>query len=407
MNILSVMVRKCYCVQTKIKSLNLLKYLNIITLLTFLFLNTAFAQTDFFGYFETEGDRMSFANSQYSFGYHKLRVDFEKERADGIIIAGNINWRKYHGKTTWNVLDFIPRALWESDFPEGEYFITIGDTVFLDNIYARKSFRFMDITVGRQPISLGTGYAWNPLDIFNRKDLMDPTYEQPGVGALRVEVPIGDRMGLDLILVSDSDSTDQTKMIQFKAGKGRFDYTLNVAEQYHLFPYWRTADSLKTHDTFKFIGGSFVGQIGEVGLWGEWLYSKNAYASFVEWVFGADHTFENGLYIMGEFFHNGLGAKDNELGFNHFAHFLGGETHSLMQNYMFIGMNYRFTDFISGGMFAFGNVDDGSFSFVPQVEWSLEEDVSLSLIFSKNIGGANSEYGVQDTAIRLKLRAYF
>jgi len=47
--------------------------------------------------------------------------------------------------------------------------------------------------VGEQQISLGTGYAWNPTNIFNVKDLPDPTYEQPGHTALRADLPVGER----------------------------------------------------------------------------------------------------------------------------------------------------------------------------------------------------------------------
>jgi hypothetical protein len=66
------------------------------------------------------------------------------------------------------------------------------DEMYLDNIYLRTSFQLFDFTIGKQPISLGTGYAWNPLDIFNRKDLIDPTYEQAGINALRMEIPVLD-----------------------------------------------------------------------------------------------------------------------------------------------------------------------------------------------------------------------
>ena len=76
--------------------------------------------------------------------------------------------------------------------------------MYLDNIYLRTSFQRFDFTIGKQPISLGTGYAWNPLDIFNRKDLIDPTYEQAGINALRMEIPVMDGGTLDIIIEPDS-----------------------------------------------------------------------------------------------------------------------------------------------------------------------------------------------------------
>ena len=38
--------------------------------------------------------------------------------------------------------------------------------------------------MGKQQISLGTGYVWNPTDVFNIKELFDPTYEHI-IGAAR------------------------------------------------------------------------------------------------------------------------------------------------------------------------------------------------------------------------------
>ena len=80
-------------------------------LLIFLFLFPLNAQTQYFGYFESEADRINFNNKAYSFGYHKVRVDFEHPREDGITISGNVNWQTYHGQTTWNFLDFLPKNL--------------------------------------------------------------------------------------------------------------------------------------------------------------------------------------------------------------------------------------------------------------------------------------------------------
>lgn len=372
-----------------------------------LWLNPLLAQVDFFGYFESELDQIQFTDKQYSFGYNKLRLDFESRPNDQILFVGNINVQKFFGKTTWNFLDFIPKPAWEGLFPEDQLQITINDTLYLENLFLRVSFQKFDLTLGRQPIAQGTGYAWNPLDIFNRKDLIDPTYELPGVDAIRVEIPLGERMGLDVIVAPDSSWKMSTKMMQLKLGLGSFDFTMNWAQQFHLFPYWKIMDIMITHDIIEFIGGSFVGQIGEIGLWGEGLWSMDAVKDFGEFVVGADHTFDNGLYIMAEYFHNTLGAEIEELAFRHYQYYFTGETLGPMQNYLFFVTQYALTDFISGGLFGFGNLDDQSFSIIPLVEWSAFENVTFSLWVSQAIGEKNTEFGVQDIAVRLRLRAYF
>jgi len=74
--------------------------------------------------------------------------------------------------------------------------ITFSDRTFLDNAYLKLSLKAFDLTVGKQQISLGTGYVWNPTDVFNIKDPLDPTYEQPGHNALRVDVALGNNTTL-------------------------------------------------------------------------------------------------------------------------------------------------------------------------------------------------------------------
>jgi len=376
-----------------------------------------FGQTEFFGYMESEFDQMQLRNQQYNFGYNKLRIDMESRPTDRVLLGANLNIQKFYGKITWNFLDFLPEYIWKPVFhPEdepdsiwiSEMPITIGDTLFLDNIYLRATFNRLDLTIGRQQISLGTGYAWNPLDIFFRKDLFDPSYEQPGVNAIRVEIPLGDRMSFEIILSPEESWELTTKMVQGKVGIGSFDFTVNVAEQFQLFPYWRTEDTLSTHRNEKLLGGSFVGQIGEIGLWGEgWFGSKSKPEASGEYLLGLDHTFDSGTYVMGEYYHNSIGADISELFFDHYMFYFTGETHSLMQNYLFFMVNQNVTEFVSIGLFGIANLDDKSVAINPQVNWNAFENVDVSLFISKTFGEKDTEFGIQDWAIRIRLRAYF
>ena len=70
-----------------------------------------FAQIDIFGYFESEYDNIQFTNTDYNFGYNKLRLDLESRLSDQVVMAGNINFQLYHGKTNWDLIDFIPESI--------------------------------------------------------------------------------------------------------------------------------------------------------------------------------------------------------------------------------------------------------------------------------------------------------
>ena len=94
-----------------------------------------------------------------------------------------------------------------------EYFyrFSFSDQTFLDNAYVMIRMKYADLIVGKQQISLGTGYVWNPTDIFNIKDILDPTYEQPGHNAIRLDIPIGTKYNLTGIYSPDDTWKNSTK----------------------------------------------------------------------------------------------------------------------------------------------------------------------------------------------------
>ncbi len=262
------------------------------------------AQAEFFGYYETELDVARISGQQYNYGYNKMRLDLTAYPAESVTIGANLNIQRFSGQTTWNVLDFLPERIWKPFLGDSAVFpITLPDTLYLDNVYIRLNFPFFDLTVGKQQISLGTGYAWNPVDIFNRKELLDPTYEQTGVTALRMELPLADRIGLDLILVPEDSWENSAKMIQGKVGLGSFDLTASFAEYNAPNPYWRLAPAIMppTHTIRQRIGGSIVGEILGIGIWGEGMWDlKDQPIDFNEYLIGLDHTFDFRTYILAE-----------------------------------------------------------------------------------------------------------
>lgn len=370
------------------------------------------AQTDFFGYYEGEFDQLKFANQTYNYGYNKLRLDFEAHPDDAVTIGANINIQKYFDNISWNLFDFLPSNIWQPTFgTEAEFPIALLDTFYLDNIYLKAGFEHFDLTIGKQQISLGTGYAWNPIDIFNTKQLLDPTYEQTGVNAVRVEIPIKGRTNLDVILSPGTDWKESVKMLQLKTGVGRFDIQGTIGQ----YTWKRTNFDLnkfainKLKDERTLLGGSIVGELAGAGIWieGAWNKMENS-DDFSEVVIGTDYTFENSLYIIMEYLHNENGVSNGDnLDINNYLQYFMGETHSLMQDYLFGFINYPLNDFIQIGLLGFGNLNDKSAALNPQILWNLFQDVDLTIMYSHFIGDDNTEFGVQDWGWRIRLRGYF
>jgi hypothetical protein len=379
-----------------------------------------FAQTDFFGYYEGEFDQLKFANQTYNYGYNKLRLDFEAHPDDAVTIGANINIQKYFNNISWNLLDFLPSNIWKPMFqPEGypeetwitEFPIALLDTCYLDNVYLKAGFKHFDLTVGKQQISLGTGYAWNPIDIFNTKQLLDPTYEQTGVNAVRAEIPLKGRTNLDVIISPGTDWKESVKMLQLKTGLGRFDLNGTIGQYIWQRTQFNPTTFLidKQRNLRTVFGGSIVGELASAGIWIEsaWNKMENS-GDFSEVVVGGDYTFNNGLYIIMEYLHNenGVSSKDN-LDINHYLQYFMGETHSLMQDYLFGFLSYPINDFIQFGLLSFGNLNDNSATLNPQIVWNLFQDVDLTIMYSHFIGDDNTEFGVQDWGWRIRLRGYF
>ncbi len=379
-----------------------------------------FAQTDFFGYIESEFDQLKFANQTYNYGYNKLRLDFETHPDDAVTIGANINIQKYFDNISWNLLDFLPINIWKpifqpEDYPEErwitEFPIALLDTLYLDNVYLKAGYEHFDLTVGKHQISLGAGYAWNPTDIFNTKQLLDPTYEQTGVNAIRAEISIKGRTNLDVILAPGKDWEESVKMLKFKTGFGRFDMYGTIGQ----YDWQRTQFNPTTFMIDKqnnlrtVIGGSVVGELAGIGIWTEGAWNKMENSNdFSEVIVGCDYTFTNGLYIIMEYLRNqnGVSNRDN-LNINHYLQYFMGETHSLMQDYLFGYINYPLNDFVQIGLLGFGNLNDNSVALNPQLLWNLFQDVDLTIMYSHSIGDDNTEFGLQDRGWRIRLRGYF
>mgnify|MGYP006883066223 CR=1 FL=1 len=375
------------------------------------------AQPEFFGYFESEADVMQLGSEQYNFGYHKFRLDIEARPNENVLIGVNINAQQFWGKTTWNLIDFIPQI-----YPEGTaYFYTIPDTILLDNIYTKLSFPYADLTLGKQQISPGVGYAWNPTDIFNSKSLMDPSYEQTGVKALRLDIPLGDRASAIAIIQPEPDLDYSTQQYILKTGFRSFDFS--ATGSYQGKPDW-TSTILGRNDIMErsMLGGSVIGEFLGWGIWGEYSnntlktelppYSSfappNSEETFTEYLVGVDHTFDNSVYVLIEHLHNGLGAKAKEdLWLSDYLLALGGETHSLNQDYGFFYIMHPTFDYVSLSALIIANFNDKSGTYAPQLDWNVFEDTNISLQGNFSWGAEDTEFGLQEWGLRLRLRSDF
>ena len=379
----------------------------LLMLFVILFSVASLSQTlQWSGYYEPQFAGMTVKDQYLQLVSNKLRVDLNADLSDRVSFGANFDYITYHGKTKWYILDFLTPSV-TSEVPQGMesfYILPFSDRHFLDNAYIKLSFKHFDLTVGKQQISLGTGYVWNPTDVFNIKELFDPTYEQPGHNALRVDVPIGSMYTFTALFSPEDNWKNSAKLIQLKGRISHFDYTLIGIEKV-----WRFHDYtqlgfenmvfLELPEKRQLLGASTAGELLGLGVWAEYAFnwmenSKN----FYELVVGTDYTFNFQTYVMVEYYRNTSGKTDYEqYNLNDWMRLITMEQKAISRDQVYTFIQHPATDLLTIGISTIYSLSDNSFALVPTLNYSLSDDVEIfaylnfnfgreGKVFSKNMG---------------------
>jgi len=370
-----------------------------------------------FGYFEPQYLGTHISAGYYQLFTNKLRVDVKSVLSDKITFAANINTITYHGKKEWNILDFLAPDIRDT-IPvtlRPLYTLPFENQTLLDNAYVRLSLMGFDLTVGKQQISLGTGYVWNPTDVFNVKDVLDPTYEQPGHNAVRLDIPVDGRHTATLLYAPEASWGESGKLLQLKGGAGRFDYSLTLIETRWTFHDYSRFDAGSLNfaalpERRRLWGGSAVGELLGMGVWAELAFNTMERSKdFYELVLGSDYTFDFQTYFMVEYYRNTLGKSDyRTYGLNDWMRFFTSEQKSVTRDQFYSLVQHPVTDLLVLGFQCLLSLSDGSCSFVPLARYSLSDDTELFAYLNLNIGSEGKTYGCSlGRAGLLRLRVYF
>jgi len=371
---------------------------NALILITAALLVVAAAQAqevDVFGYFEPQYYGVYFNDTYCQFQSNKLRVDLKSTAIANTEFGADVIFLLYHGKTNWNILDFLPETISSTIPPELRpfYEFDYGDTLYLDNVYARFALNRFAVTVGKQQISLGTGYFANPTDIFNTKDALDPTYEQPGHNALRMDLQVTPRLSfMALYSPIEFDFENSGKLLRAKLGLGHFDLSVLGCETQYTATDFYTFE--QTHERRRILGADIVGELVGMGVWAEGIYnffedSDDGY----EFLFGTDYTFESGLYAMLEYHRNSMAESNHEdYDLNDWMRFYVGETKTIASDQIYGLVQYPLTDMLVIGGSVVLSPSDGSAAIIPMIQYSLFQNIELTLMGNVYIGEEGTAY---------------
>ncbi len=372
---------------------------------------------EIFGYYESQVMGTGLQGEFYQLFTNKLRVDLKSDLSDNITFAANFDYIHYLGKTEWNVLDFLSDDV-TSTIPEDMqslYVIAFSNDTFLDNAYIKFSFKPFDLTLGKQQISLGTGYVWNPTDVFNIKDVLDPTYEQPGHTALRLDIPLSPAYTLTALYAPEETWEKSTKLLQLKGAISHFDYNIIAVERVWPFHDYIEFDTenmnfVDVSEKRKMLGGSTVGELLGLGVWAEYAYNwMEKSDDFYELVVGADYTFDFQTYVMMEYYRNTLGKSDYEdYDINDWMRFLAAEQKAICRDQAYIFAQHPATDLLNVGLQTIYCFSDNSIAFVPTLIYSLSDNVDVYAYLNFNLGKEGTVYGKNmGNGGLIRIRAYF
>ncbi|UCG11164.1 MAG: hypothetical protein JSU72_11435, partial [Deltaproteobacteria bacterium] len=304
--------------------------------------------------------------------------------------------------------------------------------LFLDRFNAGFALPKADIIVGRQPITFGKAFFWNPLDVFLPFDprQFDRDYK-PGVDALRVDYPFGPFSGMTFVAAAgrEVDGTGQFADGDSTVSASWYGSAL-LARGFTTWKGWDLSlQGGKIYGGYQ-LGGGLVGEIGPIALRTEAAYFSAMDGSqplppslggdLVEDSFtavvGIGRWFDNTLRLEFEYLFNSAGDPDNLDG--SFVRFATGTILQMSRNVTGFLVSYEFLPIVVGQLVWLYSWDDSSNNLQPIVTWSMADNIDLLLGASINVGSRpvvtstgqvelQSEFGTFPNLYFMQFKWYF
>ncbi|MFH1538263.1 MAG: hypothetical protein ABIH66_04840 [bacterium] len=259
--------------------------------------------------------------------------------------------------------------------------------LWLDRFNMRFSFPNADLTIGRQAVTFGKAYFWNPLDVFAPFDpsQFDRDYK-PGVDALRYDLYLSDFTGVTLVGAAGAKLSPPGSVARAPQSFAADWYgSALLARYFTTVNGWDySVQGGKVHGGWQ-LG---VGAVGEVGAWqtrveAAWfsasgnpprsmLVAGDLFEDSLTTVIGVGRYYENTLDIELEYFHNGSGdSRDLDTSFFRQQY---GATRQIGRHILGGMASYEFDPLLKGQLVTLVSLTDRSSQFQPLLTRSLSDD---------------------------------
>jgi hypothetical protein len=265
---------------------------------------------------------------------------------------------------------------------KSEIFPLVGvsrvDQLVWDRAFFKISVPQADVTLGKQRIAWGTGYIWNPTDVFNPFTLSFAVEEEQEqeVEAVRVEAPLGALAGIDAFVLTGDEWLNLKKGIRTNTTIGLYDLALSYVDL------GKGAFQLGFDTSGELLG---LGVRGEIAM-----VAPAAADRYFNYVLGWGYTLENGWGMDMEYYYNGRGEHNKED--YDWTGLLAGNINQLGRDYYYFGL-HKMLDEITGIRFSLLlNADDLSSIFYPSFSRNISQNIDVGLDALLQGGEDGSEY---------------
>ena len=349
------------------------------------------------GYIEMNLDAFK-NNDAYFFGYNKLRIDSEREISNAFLINFSVICLNNFGKKVFYSSDYLPRI--DDDLNEIPP-IAINDRIYFDQLYFSYKKNNFKILVGKQPVYYGSGYVWNPVNNISDKNSIDPSYEIEGINTIRMHY-FSSKRDYDFILVPNYDGSYASMF----SSMGFTSLSQSIRIYMSHFSKNVIMEDKLTDSLQNTIGISQAGALYGIGLWSEFNSYINNNRN--DWLFGFDYTFNNGVYMMYERYHQDIYEKfENGYSSDIIMNYLNGNIRSIGSDYSFFSLGIFMDEFTRISLQSILNHTDGSSILFPQIDYSIMDDVDLLLMLYIFNGDRKTEFGIHDWGIKSRMQIYF
>jgi hypothetical protein len=384
---------------------------------------------------------------------NRLRLDMNATSGSAVSFTGDIIFKKHFGRTTYDIASLVPshiaRPIPDSvmslpgESTETGMTFSYGDTFYVDNAALTLETGRTLLTAGIQQLPWGCGYAWNPTDLWNIKDILDPGYDKPGKAAIKLDQGIGP-VSFTAVAGFAEDYMETPWTVSLSSTVAGFEATALTAYRTITFENQLYGEGPFKRERYLF-GYSLSGQILEIGIHSEGAWNReipdasfsrmydNATAiikpllifgadtdlltsdhaktrTYQQIVAGADYTFGigSGLFIMSEYFYNGDGKDDsNRYTVEDWMEYMTGDNLSMGKHTLLSGISYPVTDLSTFALYVITNISDRSVALNPWLTVSISDDCELDISGAVPIGDREDEFGRDQYMGRARVKVFW